>query len=151
MCSHTVSMADSPLLFLVNSNKWMKNLMKNQPQLLSRNAFKHALRGGYLWQHVSWTALPLTTCVLSIRGNQPGLWVPLPQGAVWNSVQPPKCLHSWPEVLCLNDISKHKCHEGRMWKCSHYHQYQCTVIPYHRAVFTAVLTAWSLRSVHENG
>lgn len=61
MCSHTVSMADSLLLFLVNSNKWIKNLMKNQPQLLSRNAFKHALRGGYLWHHVSWTALPLTS------------------------------------------------------------------------------------------
>lgn len=67
MCSHTVSMADSPLLFLVNSNKWIKNLLKNKPQLLSRNAFKHALRGGYLWHYVSWTALPLPLCVIHMR------------------------------------------------------------------------------------
>lgn len=41
--------------------------MKNQPQLLSRNAFKHALRGGYLWHYVSWAALRLPLCVIHTR------------------------------------------------------------------------------------
>lgn len=56
-------MAESPLLFSVSSNKLSKNLMKNLAQLLSKNAFKHALGGGCRWHYELWVALPLPVCL----------------------------------------------------------------------------------------